>query len=92
MASWLMAAGVEDTRALLLYPAQELRFLPRLGTRALMVLDRLKTLGVAPGCLAEPVAPRATDPPQLRALDGGRQEPTRKTYTDRQLEANAKPW
>lgn len=68
MASWLLAAGVENTRALLLIPAQELRFLPHLGTRARLVLDRLKSLNVAAGCLAEPapVATVATGPPERR--------------------------
>lgn len=85
MVAWLTAAGVESTRRLLLIPAQELRFLPRLGTRARLVLARLDELGVPAGCLAEP-APAAEVRDRGPPINGvGSPKPGSQAWFDEQI-------
>lgn len=94
--SWCRAAGLLTTRALLSVPFEELLKTSYVSNGRARELKRHlgeRHPGIVLGCLAEQ-APEALaqGPPQLRAIEGGRQEASRETHTAKLLKANAQPW
>ena len=52
MDAWLRRAGVIGTAALLSIPEGKLQYTPMLGARGVLIEERLREIGITPGCLA----------------------------------------
>lgn len=71
VARWLVAAGIETSADLLTLDEEARRYTPGMGAARWAKVAAALPEGVMLGCLA----PRAVEPVQLRALDGGRKAP-----------------